>query len=86
MTMKKIIFAFVAIICIPLLPVCVLYAFFGNQNYFGLEGWSKGLLASGPIASYLYCLHFGFRMFRNLLEIGHSYSEGPPGHCSGHGT
>jgi hypothetical protein len=62
----------------PLLPVILLYQFFGSSNYFELHGLEKGLVASGPIAAYLVMFVYGFRYFRQLhfLTTRHEIPSG----------
>jgi len=66
--MIRMILIYFFLVAIPLIPILVLYLLFGKMNYFGLEGWVKGLVASGPIAAYLFMLHVGYRMFTNLMN------------------
>jgi hypothetical protein len=65
------------ILCTPLIPVLVLYGFFGNQNYFGLQGWIRGLVAAGPIAAYVFLVQLGWRIFRSLAGVVGS-EQSPP--------
>jgi hypothetical protein len=37
------------IMVVCLIPVVVLYRLFGSQNFFGLDGFWKGVVATGPI-------------------------------------
>ena len=66
--MVRIILIYFSLVMIPIIPILVLYWLFGEMNYFGLEGWIKGLVSSGPIAAYLFMLHVGYRMFAGLME------------------
>ena len=66
MSLSRMIGAWLAIVGVPLIPVVILYGLFGNQNYFGLDGWAKGLVATGPVAAYVFLVHQGWRIFRGL--------------------
>ena len=63
----RILWVYLMLVIIPMVPVMVLYLTFGSTNYFGLDGWIKGVLASGPIGAYFFMLHIGFRYFRDLM-------------------
>lgn len=54
------------LILIPLLPVISLYWLFQTQNYFGLDGFWKGIVASGPIGAYLFMVWIGWQIFQGL--------------------
>jgi len=41
-------------VLMPLIPVIILYWFFGEQNYFNLDGFWKSVVCSGPIAAYAF--------------------------------
>jgi hypothetical protein len=64
----RVLFTYVVQILLPLLPVTILYRLFGSLSYFGLEGWMRGVIASGPIAAYFYMIHVSFRYFRDLVR------------------
>jgi hypothetical protein len=51
---------------IPLAPVIALYWFFNNQNYFNLTDTSKGLVATGPIAAYIFLVGLGWNIYSNI--------------------
>jgi len=40
--------------------------FFAQQNFFQIEGLWKGIIASGPIAAYIFLTWIGFRYFKDL--------------------
>ena len=44
----------------------VIYFFFAQQNFFQIEGLWKGIIASGPIAAYIFLTWIGFRYFKDL--------------------
>jgi hypothetical protein len=55
---------------IPLVPVVLLYIRFQDANFFGLQNWPRGVVASGPIAAYVFMLYYGFnRIFTGLVRL-----------------
>jgi len=61
----------VVLVLVLLIPVVVLYWLFGDKNYFGLDGFWKGLVATGPIAAYCFlvwlCQGFVLKLRRDQL-------------------
>jgi hypothetical protein len=51
---------------VPLIVMFVIYFFFAQQNFFQIEGLWKGIIASGPIAAYIFLTWIGFRYFKDL--------------------
>jgi hypothetical protein len=43
-----------------------IYFFFAQQNFFQIEGLWKGIIASGPIAAYIFLTWIGFRYLKDL--------------------
>jgi hypothetical protein len=82
------------LLLLPLIPVFLLYAFFEGQNYFELQQTAKGIVATGPIAAYVFIVGLGWRIYLKLIKETLSASpalEELPGHwkfrsISSHGT
>jgi hypothetical protein len=51
---------------VPLTIMFVIYYFFAQQSFFQIEGMWKGVIASGPIAAYIFLTWIGFRCFKDL--------------------
>lgn len=51
---------------VPLIVMFIIYFFFAQQNFFQIEGLWKGIIASGPIAAYIFLTWIGFRYFKDL--------------------
>src|SRR5687767_7580880 len=51
---------------VPLAIMFFIYFFFKEQNFFQIEGFWKGIIASGPIAAYVFLTWIGFRYFKDL--------------------
>ena len=51
---------------VPLIIMFIIYFFFAQQNFFHIEGLWKGVIASGPIAAYVFLTWIGFRYFKDL--------------------
>lgn len=68
--MKKVspLLLFFVVFLLPLVPVVVLYRLFGEANYFGFDGWAKGVTASGPVALYVFLIYFGLRFIRWYVD------------------
>ncbi|UCC73643.1 MAG: hypothetical protein JSV86_03505 [Gemmatimonadota bacterium] len=62
----RIIWFWVALLLLPLVPVTLLYYFFSGQNYFELKDVAKGIVATGPIAAYVAIVFIGWKIFREL--------------------
>lgn len=60
---------------IPLVITYFVYTFFSEQNFFNIEGAWKGVVASGPIAAYVFITWMGFRYFKELLSITFKVNE-----------
>lgn len=67
--LKQILLALIVTMPVCLIPVVVLYAFFGQQNYFELDGWVKGLVVSGPIGAYLFLVWLTFRFYKQIVSL-----------------
>ncbi|MEI8281915.1 MAG: hypothetical protein WCG75_05890 [Armatimonadota bacterium] len=52
-----------AVFLVPLIPVVILYVFFAGQNFFALEGFVKGVVATGPIAAYFALVYVALRVW-----------------------
>jgi hypothetical protein len=52
---------------VPLGILYFVYRFFSEQNFFSIEGLWKGVVASGPIAAYIFITWIGFRYFKELF-------------------
>ncbi len=56
------------LLLLPLIPVFLLYAFFEGQNYFELQQTAKGIVATGPIAAYVFIVGLGWRIYLKLIK------------------
>ena len=66
-------------VLIQLVPLSILYfvyTFFSDQNFFQLEGAWKGVVASGPIAAYIFITWIGFKYLKELISISFRFNEG----------
>jgi hypothetical protein len=54
------------LLLLPLLPVISLYTLFQDQNFFGLGGAAKTIVATGPIAAYLVFVHVGWKIYASI--------------------
>ena len=62
----EIVLIIAVVLLLPLIPVAFLYQQFGDRNYFGLDGWVRGMVTSGPIAAYVVLVWLFQRFYRNL--------------------
>lgn len=49
--------------------------FFSDQNFFNIEGTWKGIVASGPIAAYIFITWIGFGYFKEIVTITFRLNE-----------
>jgi hypothetical protein len=75
MLTNRVISIWLLIQLIPLGILYFVYTFFSEQNFFNIEGAWKGIVASGPIAAYIFITWMGFRYFKELLSIGFKLNE-----------
>ncbi len=57
------------IFLVPALPVVLFYVLFDRQNYFDLENAAKGVVASGPIAAYVFLVYLAAHLFQRISGI-----------------
>lgn len=57
------------LLSLPVVPVVLIYWFFGSQNYFSLTDTAKGLVMSGPIAAYVVIVWMGWKIFSRMLKV-----------------
>lgn len=70
--------AIISWLLIQLVPLAILYfvyTFFSEQNFFNIEGAWKGVVASGPIAAYIFITWMGFRYFKEIIAITFRLNE-----------
>lgn len=92
--MRESLRAWILLLLLPLVPVALLYWFFGEQNYFELQDTARGIVALGPIAAYVALVGIGWRLFASVestLDPRHSALPHLPGEwaiesISRHGT
>jgi hypothetical protein len=60
--------AWAILLALPIIPVVLLYWFFGSQNYFNLTNTAKGLVMSGPIGAYILIVWMGWNIFARMLK------------------
>lgn len=70
--------AIISWLLVQLVPLAILYfvyTFFSEQNFFNIEGAWKGVVASGPIAAYIFITWMGFRYFKEIITITFRLNE-----------
>jgi hypothetical protein len=73
----KSLFVYVVLVLVPLVPVLVIYDLYGEQNYFGLDQWVKGMVATGPIAAYVFLLWLNWKIITAIArDFGQPLSDG----------
>jgi hypothetical protein len=75
MSANRVVAIWLLIQLIPLAILYFVYTFFSEQNFFNIEGAWKGVVASGPIAAYIFITWMGFRYFKELLSITFKLNE-----------
>ncbi len=73
--LSRVIGVYAFFVLIPLVPVVLLYWFFGEQNYFNWEGISKGIVAAGPIAAYFVMVYYG-KQYADLALVNFGLRSG----------
>jgi hypothetical protein len=57
------------VLLLPVVPVIALYLLFEKQNYFELHDTTKGLVAMGPIAAYVFMVGIGYRIYFKIADF-----------------
>lgn len=56
------------LILLPMVPVAFFYKTFEQQNYFDMQGFFKGVAATGPIAAYAFIVWLGLFIFQKISK------------------
>lgn len=75
MSSNRVIIVWLLIQIVPLAILYFVYNFFAEQNFFNIEGTWKGIVASGPIAAYIFITYIGFKYFKELHSIGFNLND-----------
>ena len=59
----------IVLLLLPMFPTVVFYVLFSQQNYFELQGFFKGVAATGPIAAYAFLVWLGWFIYQKITNI-----------------
>jgi hypothetical protein len=57
------------IVLLPLVPVLLLYWLFSDQNFFELKDAAKGIVATGPVAAYIFLVWTLWKIYPRVAAL-----------------